>query len=76
MIKTSKIRRRSVDQHPVARPSRIRRDPALADNAQNLGQTPWWATREWEIRLAIIGIAFFALAISAAVIDLGEVFSH
>lgn len=71
MIKTSKMRRRSVDQHPVARPSRIRRDPTLADNAANLGRTPWWATREWEIRLAAIGITFFALAISAVVIDIG-----
>lgn len=76
MIKTSKIRRRSVDLQPVARPSRIRRDPALADNAENLRRNAWWESREWEIRLAIIGITFFALAISAAVIDLGEVFSH
>ena len=76
MIKTSKIRRRSVDAHPVARPSRIRRDPALADNAESLRRIPWWASREWEIRLAVIGITFFALAISAAVIDLGEMLGH
>ena len=76
MIKTSKIRRRNVDQHLVARPSRIRRDPALADSAANLRRIPWWATREWEIRLAIIGITFFALAISAVVIDIGALLGH
>lgn len=76
MIKTSKIRRRSADLQPVARPSRIRRDPLLADSAANLRRVPWWASREWEIRLAVIGITFFALAISAVVIDVGELLGH
>jgi hypothetical protein len=76
VIKTSKIRRRSVDLQPVARPSRIRRDPALADKAENFRRNAWWESREWEIRLAVIGITFFALAISAVVIDVGEVLGH
>jgi hypothetical protein len=35
-----------------------------------------WRSREWEIRLAIAGIIFFALALSAVVIDIGEVLSQ
>lgn len=62
--------------HPVARPSRIRRDPALVTKAQDLRRDAWWESREWEIRLAVIGITFFALAISAVVIDIGEVLGH
>lgn len=76
MIKTSKIRRRTSQVHPVARPSRIRRDPALVNKAEDLRRDGWWESREWEIRFAVIGITFFALAISAVVVDLGEVFGH
>jgi hypothetical protein len=76
VIKQSKIRRKTVNLHPVARPSRIRRDPALADKPQNFSRNAWWTSQEWEVRLAIVGITFFALAISAAVIDLGTLFGH
>lgn len=76
MIKTSKIRRQSIHLRQTAPASRIRRDPALADKPQNLSTNAWWASQEWEIRLAVIGITFFALAISALVIDLGEVFGY
>jgi hypothetical protein len=72
VIKTSKIRRKPM---PV-RPSRIRRDPVIAHKPQNLNANAWWESREWEVRLAVIGITFFALAISAAVIDIGAVFSQ
>ena len=58
-----------------ARPSRIRREPVGADQAKRLSTNAWWESREWEIRLAIIGIIFFALAINAVVFDLGEFFS-
>jgi hypothetical protein len=34
----------------------------------------WWDSREWEIRLAVIGIIFFAIAINAVIFDLGELF--
>lgn len=76
VIKISKTRRQSVRLLQPRPASRIRRDPALADKPRNLSGTAWWASQEWEIRLAVIGIAFFALAISAVVIDLGEVFGY
>ena len=75
MIKESKIRRKTVDLHPVARPSRIRRDPVQVQ-AEQLSRNAWWESREWEIRLAVIGVTFVALAISAAVIDFGELLSR
>lgn len=58
------------------RPSRIRRDPVPVRESQMLGRNAWWESREWEIRLAIAGILFFAIAISATVIDLGELFAR
>jgi hypothetical protein len=75
--KPSKIRKQTVDLHPAARPSRIRRAPPQSDNAltRKLGRIDW-ASREWEIRFGIAGIIFFALAINAAVIDLGEMLGH
>jgi hypothetical protein len=76
VIKTSKTQRQSVRLRQTRPTSRIRRDPALADKPRNLSRNAWWASQEWEIRLAAIGITFFALAISAVVIDLGEVFGY
>jgi hypothetical protein len=32
-----------------------------------------WTSREWEIRFAVTGIIFFALALSAVVFDIGHV---
>ena len=59
------------------RPSRIRREPVNPIGARpSLVSRIQWDSREWEIRLAIGGIVFFSLAISAVVIDLGELFSH
>jgi hypothetical protein len=46
-----------------------------ADQAKRLSNNAWWESREWEIRLAIIGIIFFALAINAVVFDIGELLS-
>lgn len=68
MIKRSKIRR----QPPPPRPSRIRREPVVVQQQQQLSRNAWWESREWEIRLAIAGILFFALAISAAVLDVAH----
>jgi len=76
VIKQSKIRRQTVQLKPGPRPSRIRRDPAPFQNPDTLARDAWWNSREWEIRLAIAGIVFFALAITALVIDLGEIISH
>lgn len=44
------------------RPSRIRREPARTEESR-LDKVQW-RTPEWEIRLAIIGIILFALAIN------------
>jgi hypothetical protein len=65
--------KKTVELHPAARPSRIRRDPA-PDKPRSLGGIDW-GSREWEIRLAVAGMIFFAVAISALVIDLGELIS-
>jgi hypothetical protein len=59
-----------------SRPSRIRRDPVRAEKPAGLANNAWWESREWEIRLAVGGIIFFAIAISALVIDIGEVLSQ
>ena len=61
---------------PAARPSRIRREPVRSATAETLVRNAWWESREWEIRLALVGILFFAIAISATVIDLGELISR
>ena len=69
-MRVIKIKRNVRRPAAPARPSRIRRDPALADSA-NLRRDAWWMSSEWEVRFAIIGITFFAVAISAVVIDIG-----
>jgi hypothetical protein len=76
MSKPWKPGKKTVELQPAARPSRIRRDPALADTPENLARNAWWDSREWEVRLAIAGIIFFALGISALVIDIAEAMSH
>jgi len=70
--KPSRITKKSVELQGAARPS-IRREPPPADNAvtRKLNRIDW-TSREWEVRLAIAGIVFFALAIVAVVVDLGE----
>jgi len=55
------------------RPSRIRRDPLRVKEAERLSNNAWWDSQEWEMRFAMAGIIFFALGISALVIDLGEI---
>jgi hypothetical protein len=55
------------------RPSRIRRDPIRVQENDRLATNAWWDSREWEIRFAIAGIIFFALALCALVIDIGHV---
>jgi hypothetical protein len=65
--------KQTVQLRAPARPSRIRRDP-VGVKVQQLSRDAWWESREWEVRFAIVGIVFFAVAISALVIDLGHVF--
>ena len=60
------------------RPSRIRREPPpQANNAltRKLDRIDW-SSREWEIRFAVAGIIFFAVAIVAVVFDVGHVLSY
>lgn len=62
----------------AARPSRIRRQPTgagIEERVSLIGRIQW-TSREWEIRIATAGIIFFALAISALVIDLGELLGY
>jgi hypothetical protein len=58
-----------------AKPSRIRREPVASKQDSRLIHNAWWDSREWEIRLAVIGIIFFALAINAVIFDIGELLS-
>ena len=71
MNKPSKIRKKTVELSAPARPSRIRRDPIRVAE-ERMFRNAWWESREWEIRLAVIGIIFFALGISAVVVDIGH----
>jgi hypothetical protein len=61
-------RKKTVELQAAARPSRIRRQPVRTE-PEGAGKL-LWRSREWEIRMAIIGILFFALGINALVIDL------
>jgi hypothetical protein len=72
VIKRSKIRRPGFQ----AAPSRIRREPLHVQQEQQLSRNAWWTSQEWEVRLAIGGVIFFALAISAAVIDLSHMLGN
>lgn len=70
----SKAAKKTVELKPAARPSRIRREPPpRPDNAlaRKLDRIDW-SSREWEIRFALAGIVFFAVAIVAVVIDVGH----
>lgn len=50
------------------RPSRIRRDPVQVAKPADSGKDLWWRSNEWEIKLALIGIVAFALAINVIVV--------
>ena len=66
----------TVQLRPVARPSRIRRDPVHVQQDQQLARNAWWESREWEIRLAVVGVLLFAVGIAALWIGISEVTSH
>ena len=74
--KPSRITKKSVELQGAARPS-IRREPLPPENAltRKLGRIDW-SSREWEIRFALAGIVFFAVAIVAVVIDVGHLLSY
>ena len=58
-----------------AKPSRIRREPVLSKQDARLVSNAWWDSREWEVRFAVIGIIFFAIAINAVIFDIGVLLS-
>lgn len=74
MSKNWKPNKKTVELEAAARPSRIRRDPVTAAKPPSLVGIQWHS-REWEIRLAFIGIIFVAIAINALVIDIGQILS-
>jgi hypothetical protein len=78
MSRESNLKKKTVELETAQRASRIRREPPpVPENAlaRKLGAIDW-GSREWEIRLAIAGIVFFALAIAAVVIDIGTLLSY
>jgi hypothetical protein len=54
------------------RPSRIRRDPPVRAEEEAAKEVRWRST-EGEIRIAVIGILMFALAINAVVLGISAV---
>jgi hypothetical protein len=72
VIKRSRIHRTTAE----AQSSRIRREPLHVQQEQQLSRDAWWESRESEVRLSIAGVIFFALAISAAVIDVGQLLGN
>ena len=66
------LSKKTVELEGAPRPSRIRREPPpQPDKLTSLVGKVNWSSREWEIRLAIAGIIFFALGVNALVIDIG-----
>ncbi|MGI8705934.1 MAG: hypothetical protein ACR2JJ_09110 [Sphingomicrobium sp.] len=53
------------------RPSRIRRDPPVP--AEQAAKEVSWRSSEGEIKLAVIGIVMFALAINAVVLGISAI---
>ena len=81
MSRESKLRKKTVElKQPAAaapRPSRIRREPPPPETRlQSLAGRIDGGSREWEIRLALAGMVFFAVAIVALVIDIGHLLSY
>ena len=67
-------RKQTVELKPAARPSRIRRDPARDPKPEHsLAGKLNWRSSEWEVRVVIIGVALFALAIDALVLGVSAI---
>jgi hypothetical protein len=79
MSREWKPRKDTVELKGEARPSRIRREAAPAPGSR-IRRDPvreekelFWRSREWEVRLAIIGVVLFALALNFVWIGLGKI---
>lgn len=70
-------KKKTVELEEAPRPSRIRRQPAPVENAitRKLDRIDW-SSRQWEIRLAIIGIVLFALALDVIAFGFSAVLDH
>lgn len=67
MSKVWKPGKKTVELNAAERPSRIRREPVPSAEQQRLDKVAW-RTPEWEVKLAIIGIVLFALAIDIIIV--------
>ena len=67
--------KKSVELNPPPRPSRIRRDPVRAADPAEAEKRLQWRTDEREIKLAMIGVVLFALAINAVTIGISAITS-
>ncbi len=70
-------KKKTVELEQAQRPSRIRRQPPPVENAitRKLDRIDW-TSRQWEIRLAIIGIVLFALALDVIAFGFGSILDH
>jgi hypothetical protein len=69
MTKQWKPGKHTVELNGPERPSRIRRVPAtVVKPADGADKIEWWRSDEWEIKLAILGIIAFALAINVIIV--------
>jgi hypothetical protein len=70
-------KKKTVELQEAAKPSRIRREPAPVENAitRKLDRIDW-SSRQWEIRLAIVGIVLFALALDVIAFGFSAVLDH
>jgi hypothetical protein len=66
VTRKSRIEKKSVE----LRPSRIRRDPVPAEKAAGGVEKVHWETAEREIKIAILGIIAFALAINVVILGI------
>lgn len=77
MAKQWEPKKKTVELQEAPRPSRIRRQPAPVENAitRKLDRIDW-SSRQWEIRLAIVGIVLFALALDVIAFGFSAVLDH
>jgi hypothetical protein len=70
MMRQSKLAKKSVELDSAPRPSRIRREPVRAPDAE---KKLLWRTDEREIWIAMVGVVLFALAINIITIGFSAI---
>ncbi len=63
-----KLAKKTVELTPEPRPSRIRREPARAAKPEEKAKELQWLASDREIKLAVIGIVLFALALNIVIV--------